>query len=167
MNAVKGYLHQNRICSVFVEADAQTVKRVILVKNNMKLLNELMNASCWVGEFPMPALLGSLRRYFGGEAVEFDYTCDTSGLTTLQQKVVSIIKRIPYGHTMTYEEVAAKAGNRDLRRAVGGAAAKNPCPIIIPCHRVIGKGGSLTGFSADGGIGLKRALLQMERENRS
>ena len=82
--------------------------------------------------------------------------------TDFQKKVWEALKAIPYGETRSYAQIAAAAGNPKACRAVGGANNKNPLPVIIPCHRVIGADGSLTGYG--GGLEIKRFLLNLERE---
>src|SRR5690606_20705914 len=82
--------------------------------------------------------------------------------TTFQQRVWDALKTIPYGKTVSYLDIAVSVGNRAAVRAVGGAIGKNPVMIVVPCHRVIGSNGKLTGFSA-GGIGMKEKLLSHEQ----
>ena len=82
--------------------------------------------------------------------------------TDFQQKVWRELQRIPYGKTLSYSEIAQKIGSPKSCRAVGAANGKNPVSIICPCHRVIGKGGNLTGFA--GGIETKKYLLDLEKE---
>ncbi|MYG13438.1 MAG: MGMT family protein, partial [Gammaproteobacteria bacterium] len=79
-----------------------------------------------------------------------------------QRKVLEALQAIPYGETRSYKEVAAAIGKPRAVRAVGAANGRNPIPIIIPCHRVIGSDGSLTGFG--GGLEVKRALLALEQD---
>jgi len=104
-----------------------------------------------------------LNRYFSGERIEFgDITVDLSALPPFRCKALQVIRRIPYGAIRSYRQIAAECGSPRAARAVGGAMASNPIPIIIPCHRIIGSNGLLTGFSAPGGETLKMMLLQME-----
>ena len=83
-----------------------------------------------------------------------------SGITTFQQSVWAELRRIPYGQTISYGELARRIGNPNSSRAVGAANGKNPIPIVVPCHRVIGGNGKLTGFG--GGLPVKAQLLQLE-----
>ena len=103
--------------------------------------------------------LTQLGEYFSCARREFDLPLDTRG-TPFQEAVWAEVARIPYGTTTTYGEVARRIGRPRAARAVGGANGANPLPIIIPCHRVIGAGGSLTGYGA--GLAIKAALLQLE-----
>ena len=101
-----------------------------------------------------------LRAYFAGELREFDLPLEMEG-TEFQLAVWQELRRIPYGETTTYLELAKRIRNPKAVRAVGLANGQNPIPIIVPCHRVIGSDGSLTGFG--GGMENKRRLLELER----
>jgi len=101
-----------------------------------------------------------LEEYFSGKRKTFDLPLSPHG-TTFQLKVWNELRKIPYGKTRSYGEIAVKAGNPKASRAVGMANNRNPIVIIIPCHRVIGSNGSLTGFG--GGLDLKQKLLELER----
>ncbi len=105
--------------------------------------------------------LQQLTEYFKRERYDFNLALEQEG-TELQQRVWSGLQKIPYGMTMSYLNMARKIKNRTLSRAVGNASGKNNIPIIIPCHRLIGSNGSLTGYS--GGIENKRWLLEFEKE---
>ena len=100
-----------------------------------------------------------LKEYFAGERTWFDLKLAPEG-TEFQRQVWKALRRIPYGKTISYGELADRIGNPKAVRAVGGANGKNPIPIVIPCHRVIGADGSLTGFG--GGLETKVALLSLE-----
>ncbi len=103
-----------------------------------------------------------LQEYLNGTRITFDLPLAPYG-TPFQQRVWNVLRSIPYGETMYYAQVAALAGNPKASRAVGMANHNNPIAIFIPCHRVIGKNGSLTGFG--GGLDIKRALLDLEQTN--
>lgn len=100
--------------------------------------------------------------YLEGRLQTFDLPYDLSGGTTFQQEVWKALTRIPYGRTATYGDIATAVGNSRAVRAVGMANHRNPLPLIIPCHRVIGKDGSLTGYA--GGLHIKKFLLELERK---
>jgi methylated-DNA-[protein]-cysteine S-methyltransferase len=104
-----------------------------------------------------------LNEYFAGKRQSFSIDVDPEG-TEFQKKVWKALLTIPFGKTKTYGEVAAAIGNPDAVRAVGGAANKNPVPVIIPCHRVIGADGKLVGFG--GGLERKEYLLEIEGKKR-
>ena len=100
-----------------------------------------------------------LDRYFAGEAVQFDVPIAATG-TPFQQSVWLALTTIPYGETWSYAKLADAIGNPKAVRAVGLANGKNPVSVIVPCHRVIGKNGKLTGYA--GGIERKQRLLAIE-----
>ena len=101
-----------------------------------------------------------LSEYFTGARTAFDLPLHPQG-TAFQHKVWTALRGIPYGMTITYGELARRVGQPTAARAVGAANGRNPIPIIIPCHRVIGSNGKLTGFY--GGLHLKEGLLSLER----
>jgi methylated-DNA-[protein]-cysteine S-methyltransferase len=105
---------------------------------------------------------GQLKRYFSGELKTFDLPVKPEG-TDFQMTVWNLLKDIPYGTTTTYGEIAKQLGLRNGARAVGLANGSNPVSIAIPCHRVIGQNGKLTGYA--GGLWRKEWLLKMEHSN--
>ncbi|NLF12186.1 MAG: methylated-DNA--[protein]-cysteine S-methyltransferase [Anaerolineaceae bacterium] len=105
-------------------------------------------------------LADRLRRYFLGEGVRFDEPLDPSLGTAFQRQVWALTRAIPRGETRTYGQLARLAGHAGSARAVGQAMARNPWPVIVPCHRVVGHDGRLTGFG--GGLALKQHMLEME-----
>lgn len=107
-----------------------------------------------------PQAVEQLSAYFAGELTEFHLDMKLLG-TEFQQKVWGALCTIPYGETRSYGEIALQIGSPGAFRAVGMANGRNPIGIIVPCHRVIGAGGGLTGYG--GGIDRKRALLTLEK----
>jgi methylated-DNA-[protein]-cysteine S-methyltransferase len=103
-----------------------------------------------------------LEEYFAGERVTFDVTLDFDGATPFRRTVWGRLRDIPYGATVSYGDLARHLGMPNAARAVGAANGSNPISIIVPCHRVIGSGGDLTGYA--GGIERKRYLLRHEAE---
>ena len=103
-----------------------------------------------------------LNQFCFGQRKSFDLKLQPEG-TDFEKKVWEYVKTIPYGKTVTYEEVAKAIGEPNGERSVGMALNRNPIPIFIPCHRVIGKAGSLVGYI--GGIDLKKKILGMEKVN--
>jgi methylated-DNA-[protein]-cysteine S-methyltransferase len=101
-----------------------------------------------------------LEEYFRGERLDFDLELDMVG-TAFQCRVWEALRTIPYGETRSYGEIAAQIGSPGASRAVGMANGHNPIGIIVPCHRVIGANGSLTGYG--GGLDRKKLLLGMEK----
>jgi methylated-DNA-[protein]-cysteine S-methyltransferase len=107
--------------------------------------------------------VGQLDEYFGGRRTEFDLPLRQAG-TPFERAVWERVAAIPYGETASYGEIARALGRPDRARAVGAANGRNPLPIVVPCHRVIGSDGSLVGYG--GGLERKRALLDLERSAR-
>ena len=103
--------------------------------------------------------VNQLKEYFSGLRKEFDIKLDLA-MPPFYQKVLNIVNKIPHGKYLSYQEVATKAGNSKASRAAGSANARNPIPIIIPCHRVLASGGKLGGYG--GGIKIKKYLLKLE-----
>ena len=107
------------------------------------------------------ALSLQLDEYFSGTRREFDLPLDLIG-TKFQVEAWNALQEIPFGETRTYAQQAAAIGRPKAIRAIGAANGRNPISIVVPCHRVIGKNGSLTGFA--GGINVKRTLLDLEQK---
>jgi methylated-DNA-[protein]-cysteine S-methyltransferase len=118
----------------------------------------------WIyNEKPFDAACEQLTAYFAGKLTEFDLELRPGG-TEFQLQVLEELRKIPYGTTVSYGDIAKRVGRPKAVRAVGRANGRNPIPIIIPCHRVIGSSGHLTGFG--GGLPTKEALLRLELEHR-
>ena len=117
----------------------------------------------WIySEKPFDAVCEQLTAYFAGSRREFDLNLRPGG-TEFQLQVLDELRKIPYGTTTSYGDIARRIGRPKAIRAVGQANGRNPIPIIIPCHRVIGSTGHLTGFG--GGLPTKEALLRLELEH--
>ena len=128
----------------------------------------------WMGTPPDAETLGArdeagfadvreqLAQYFAGTRTSFDLSLRASG-NPLQLAVWKLISAIPYGATRTYGELARDLGDRSLAQAVGAVCGRNPLPIVVPCHRVVGADGSLVGFG--GGLDRKRFLLDLEHRD--
>ena len=119
-----------------------------------------------VSDVPEPAdreAARQLEAYFQGARQSFDLPVAPAG-TSFQRTVWAAMAQIPYGETVTYGELAARIGRPGAARAVGRACGANPIPVILPCHRVVGKNGALTGYA--GGLERKRLLLALERNSR-
>lgn len=108
-------------------------------------------------------LMVALTKYGAGEAVRWpDLPLALDRLTRFQRTVLEALATVPHGATCTYGELGARIGKPRAAQAIGRAMGANPFPLIYPCHRVIGSNGSLTGFSAEGGVQLKQHLLRHE-----
>ncbi len=113
---------------------------------------------------PLKAAAGQLAAYFAGESGRFDVPVSLGG-TAFQRLVWDELRAIPFGETVSYGELARRVGSPKAVRAVGAAVGRNPASIVVPCHRVIGSGGRLTGYA--GGLDRKGWLLEHERGARA
>jgi methylated-DNA-[protein]-cysteine S-methyltransferase len=134
------------------------------VLTNLRMVDQTHEPSR-AGWLPGPGAFGNvveqLDAYFTGERVDFDIDLDLRG-TEFQRRVWTALLTIPYGETRSYGQIAEQIGARGSARAVGLANGRNPIAIVVPCHRVIGAGGSLTGYG--GGLDRKRTLLELEKK---
>lgn len=106
-----------------------------------------------------------VQAYAQGSVDDFrDLPIELRGCTAFAQRVLRRCRQIPYGQTLSYAQLAAAVGSPQAARAVGNVMAHNRIPLVIPCHRVVGAGGGLGGYSAPGGVRVKRRLLAMERQ---
>lgn len=113
---------------------------------------------------PIASVAESVRQYLADGEVDLSgIRVDLSGLPPFRRKVCEYVRGIPPGQVRTYGQVARAVGSPGAARAVGGAMAGNPVPLLVPCHRVVGANGEMVGFSAPGGTRTKQALLKMER----
>lgn len=136
-------------------ADAAGLRWLLFPQNRHEPLREHWRRD----PAPFAELRRQLAAYFAGERRDFDLALAPQG-TPFQQAVWAALRAIPYGETRSYRDQALAIGNPKGVRAVGLANGRNPLPIVIPCHRVIGANGSMTGFG--GGIEIKRFLLDLE-----
>ena len=130
------------------------------------------DADGWVREvFPgaeegdtrrLRVLRDNIRLYCSGDSRIRSCPLDLSRYSGFQRRVYSVVRRVPSGRQITYGEAARRAGSPGAARAVGQALRRNLHMLLVPCHRVVGSGGSLGGFTAPGGVSVKEALLQME-----
>jgi methylated-DNA-[protein]-cysteine S-methyltransferase len=109
---------------------------------------------------PLDPVRRELDEYFSGRRTAFDVAVDLGSLRPFQRLVLTELARVPYGQTATYGALAARIGRPGSSRAVGGALNRNPIPLVLPCHRIVGADGRLVGYA--GGIDRKRALLELE-----
>jgi methylated-DNA-[protein]-cysteine S-methyltransferase len=127
---------------------------------------QLERVAAWLGRrvLRVPRLLDPAQRqldaYFAGRLHAFDLDVDLAALPAFQQAVLQELRAVPYGTTATYGELAQRIGRPGAARAVGGALNRNPVAIVVPCHRIVGSAGALTGYA--GGLERKRALLELE-----
>ena len=107
--------------------------------------------------------LQQLREYFAGQRRHFDLQLDLRGLSDFSLRILAGLRQIPFGETVTYGELAGRAGRPRAARAVGRVMAGNRLPLVLPCHRVVGAGGALTGYSGGNGIATKQWLIEFEK----
>lgn len=131
-----------------------------IIINNKQLISNYKNATKLRNDDPYTFdIFIQLEEYFKSKRKKFDISIDIQG-TEFQLKVWNEILKIQWGETQSYERIAEKVGGKNKIRAVGRTVGLNPLPIVIPCHRVLGKDGKLTGYS--GGLEVKEKLLQLE-----
>jgi len=121
------------------------------------------SATCAALQTTAQTWLEHLAAYFAGQRRHFPLPIAWDGLRPFQRRVLQAVYAIPYGETRTYGAIAAQIGQPRAARAVGRAVATNPMPIVVPCHRVVGAGGKLHGFSGPGGLQTKARLLALEQ----
>lgn len=143
---------------LYLEADAEAL-RVCEFSSLESVSHGASEDGCDAARRVLEQTLRELHEYFRGERHEFTLPLAPTG-TAFQQRVWRALRQIPYGSTWTYQRLATAIGSPKACRAVGAANGKNPIPVIIPCHRVIGSNGALTGFG--GGLERKRWLLEHE-----
>jgi|GEM_PF-274229 len=152
----------DRVHGVFSSGQKLGLGRIELIVENSTLIKIIINSSKVESNFSHHILLqakNEIIEFLLGERQEFTLPTHLEG-TEFQKRVWQAMRKIPYGELKTYGELAADIGNPKAARAIGGAANKNPLPLIYPCHRVIGAGGLLVGFAP--GMTFKRTLLALE-----
>jgi methylated-DNA-[protein]-cysteine S-methyltransferase len=134
---------------------------------NLRMVNQTYepNRTNWMpDDRAFPDAVQQLEAYFAGERTDFDLELSLAG-SEFKRRVWQALLTIPYGETRSYGEIAEQIGASGAARAVGLANGRNPIAIIVPCHRVIGASGSLTGYG--GGLERKQSLLELERRRQS
>ena len=142
---------------LLLAADDAGLRQILFVKGRT---HARPDPSWTENQAPLKETIRQLHSYFAGELEEFDLPLAPEG-TAFQLKVWKRLCDIPYGETISYGELARRIKNPNASRAVGLANGSNPIPIVIPCHRVIGSNGKLTGYG--GGLPIKEKLLALER----
>ena len=149
-----GYVARGkRLVATFLPQREQSIRRAII--------------SRWLHAVETPDLLPRFHKqvieYFAGKPTKFNVTFDLSNVPPFRRAVLAECRKIPYGKTASYGDLARAVGKPGATRAVGGAMAHNPLPLVIPCHRVLRSDGSLGGFSSPEGIKGKQRLLALEK----
>lgn len=143
-------IYKSCVGNILIEADNIAITKIQF---------NISNVSCCSSPLEQEAAK-QLDEYFKGKRKNFDLPLNLKG-TEFQKKVWEALKQIPYAQTRSYKEIAMVIGNKNASRAVGMANNKNPCPIVVPCHRVIGSNGSLVGYAL--GLDIKKKLLDLEK----
>ena len=152
---------ESPIGPLLIAGDAHAVTQISFPQNGKPVPPEANWTESAKG--PVGEAIRQLREYFAGRRTDFDLPLAPKG-TEFQKSVWRRLQEIPYGESISYGELAKRVGNPKASRAVGAANGKNPLPIVVPCHRVIGANGKLVGFG--GGLPTKRALLEIEAKAR-
>ncbi len=150
------------IGTLLIVGDDRAIRKIFFPRNGKP---EKPDAE-WVesSRGPIAVAIRQLKEYFACKRADFDLPLAPEG-TEFQRAVWRQLQEIPYGETISYGELARRVGNPKASRAVGAANGQNPIPIVIPCHRVIGSNGKLTGFG--GGLSTKERLLALEAKQRA
>jgi methylated-DNA-[protein]-cysteine S-methyltransferase len=156
------------IAAVAFERNGSKLKRIFLPRKTPKAIEALLNAHS-VSAPSVPLSIGKLceniKAYFCGKRIDFTrQALDFRPMSVLEQEVLHKVSQVAYGKTKTYGQIAHEIGRPKAYRFVGTTLAKNPFPVVIPCHRVIRGDGSLGGFG--GGTDLKKRMLEMEQTPR-
>lgn len=154
---------ETRFCEVILVGDEQGLTNLHLNTGEGNRRFEIDDEWILNDEFFEP-VKNQIEEYMSGKRREFDVLLNPKG-TDYQKKVWKELTRIPYGKLCTYKQIAVSTGNEKASRAVGMANSKNPMPIIVPCHRVVGSNGKLTGFAH--GLDIKEKLITLEAKEES
>ena len=152
--------YESIVCRLLVAGDEDGLRYISFMKGKNRITPEID----WREDRRfLDEPIRQLDLYFEGRLKQFTLELAPQG-TPFQLSVLRALKEVPYGETISYGELALRIGKPNASRAVGAANARNPLPIVIPCHRVIGSDGSLVGFG--GGLDIKQKLLDLERTHR-
>lgn len=143
---------ENRLLATFLPQGERTIHRIIKAQFPDAIKSKSL----------LPRFCNDVRDYFAGKPIVFHVALDLSHLPPFRQAVLEACHSIPFGRTASYADLARAVGKHGAARAVGGAMAGNPLPLVVPCHRILRSDGSLGGFSSPRGIGEKQRLLRLE-----
>lgn len=148
-----------------IVGNSHGILRIVLPTSSRHTVEKLLRRE-WPGVRRDHSVLASAERqvkeYFAGRRKNFVLPLFLPGHTSFERAVYAVVRRIPYGKTVSYGRIARQIGKPRAARAVGQALSRNPIPLLIPCHRVLASDGRLCGFTAEGGLVLKQKLLELE-----
>ena len=153
--------YESKIAPIILVGDEDGLMRLHFDIADAKMKLNIENDWEYNDEF-FDDVKNEIDEYFLGNRKDFTIKLNPKG-TEYQKRVWEQLRKIPYGQVCTYKELAQKMGSPNASRAVGNANGKNPIPLIVPCHRVIGANNKLTGFAY--GLDLKRKLIELEKDN--
>jgi methylated-DNA-[protein]-cysteine S-methyltransferase len=163
---VLGHLAETPLGEVWVGVREGRLVGVMIGRSQHHFLNMLSN---WLTEYTVvenptvtDPFITQIAQYLAGDRRSFELPIDWAVLKPFQRNALRLVNTIPYGETRSYGDIARTLGNPAASRAVGSANAQNPMPIVIPCHRVVGSDGKLTGYSGANGLKSKAWLLHLE-----
>ncbi|WP_432666474.1 methylated-DNA--[protein]-cysteine S-methyltransferase [Wukongibacter baidiensis] len=151
-----------KFCEIILVGDEDGLTNLHLNTGEGKRIFEISDKWIRKDDFFIDAI-NEIEEFFEGKRKTFTIKLNPKG-TDYQKKVWNELSKIPYGEIYTYKQIATSIGNKKASRAVGMANSKNPIPLIIPCHRVVGSNGKLTGFAH--GLTIKEKLINFESDNR-
>lgn len=144
---------QNGLIAVAIDCDETTLRQRVATNGTAAILRDEARVAPYTVQ---------ISQYLAGDRHNFELPIDWHVLTPFQEKSLRLVTLIPYGETRTYGDIARELGQPGASRAVGNANARNPMPLVIPCHRVLGHDNRLHGYGAGNGLGTKAWLLRME-----
>jgi methylated-DNA-[protein]-cysteine S-methyltransferase len=156
-------LHDTPLGTLLLAATDRGLCRIVYdaePEQELELLGRAFGLRVLRSSLPVAAARRQLDEYFEGKRQEFDLSLDLQLLADFNRRVLGELARVPYGEVVTYGQLAARAARPRAARAVGTVMNRNPLPIVLPCHRVIGANGKLVGYG--GGLDRKEALLRLE-----
>jgi methylated-DNA-[protein]-cysteine S-methyltransferase len=149
---------------------ADSLKRIVLCNDREEVLEDIRMCFPQSREqavVPLQDASVQLTQYFAGKRRHFNLVLDWQGLSDFQRRVLQQLQHLPFAERTTYGELAQQVGSPRAARAVGAVMAANPFVIVVPCHRVVGRGGRLGGYSGGSGIAVKEWLLEFEQRVKS
>jgi len=146
---------------IFILPEERKEDALFRIRKELKCNNLVEDNRGW------ESLIKKVKEYYNGKKIDFtNYQLNLDNYTNFQKEILELVKKIPYGEIRTYKEAAEAAGYPRAYRAVGSTMRNNPLPLIVPCHRVIKSDGSLGGFSANGGVALKKKMIDLESKEK-